>query len=388
MSSAGKPDLDQALSILAQALPPARPSVVPLQLAVGRYLVDDLTAGEDLPPFDTASRDGYAVRAAEADRPLKVVGQALAGVPFRGRPEPGEAVLIATGAPLPAGCDAVVPYENTECAARRLICRRVPGPGDAVMRRGAEVAAGEVLLRRGELLAAGAVGTLAALGWERVRVGRRPRVGILATGSELAANPRIGAGQIRSSNPQLLEALVRRGGGIPVNLGVVPDDPAALGAALERPVDLCLVTGGSSRGAADFTRGVLRAGADVLLDGVAMRPGGTLLAVRRGGRILLGLPGTPGAVRAVGLLMVVPLLRRWQGACRFQAREVSARLEGELSFRPAGVERFVEVALRWAGEGWAARPSRGIWREDRAYARIPPGQGALADGSVVRVREV
>ncbi|MDA8064105.1 MAG: molybdopterin molybdotransferase MoeA [Thermaerobacter sp.] len=382
------PRLDEALAILAGALPPVRFETVPAVRAVGRRLARDLVAQEDLPPFDTVARDGYALRAAQASCKLEVAGWALAGVPFRGTLRSGEAVAVATGAPLPAGCDAVVPYEATACGEGRLRCRVALAPGDGVHRRGEEVAAGVLLAEEGEILAAGAAGTLVSLGLDRVAVGRRPRVGILATGSELAAAPRAGEGQIRSSNPQLLEALVRRSGGVPVDLGTVPDDPAALGAALERPVDVCLITGGSSRGAADFTRGVLRAGAEVLLDGVAMRPGGTLLAVRRGGRLLLGLPGTPGAVRALGLLVVGPLLHRWQGAPSLLPPEVPAALQAAMTFRPAGVERFVEVRLSVVGGCWTAGPPAALWREDSAYARIPPGTAALAAGDAVGVLQV
>ena len=296
---------------------------VPLVEAVDRVLASDLRACADLPGFNNSAMDGYAVHAADCalgtTRPLKVLTVARAGSASRVSVRRGQAVKIMTGAPLPPGADAVVMKEFTAPGPDGMVrILRAPGRGDHIRPRGEDVRRGARLLRKGVRLRPYEIALLAAQGIARVKVVRRPRVAILATGDELASGSgRLAAGKIRNSNgPASASALARWGACVVVSR-VVRDDPAALRravrAALSR-ADLVLVTGGVSVGDFDYTQEVLKSvGARIVFWKVAMKPGKPLLLGLHGGKPVFGLPGNPVAVMVCLEEFVRPALETLQG---------------------------------------------------------------------------
>ncbi len=329
----------EAARLVEEALPPPRQEEVPLAEAVGRVLAVDVVAEEDVPAFDRAAMDGYALRTGDLAGgrgpataagggavTLLVVGAARAGHPFAGTVEPGTAVAIATGAPLPAGSDAVVRWEDTRPAdggtgfvspGGRVEIRVPPRPGQNVSPRGEDVRTGAVVLRAGTRLGPAAVGVLAALGRARVRVLARPGVAVLPTGDEVVAvERRPGPGQVRNSTAWALAAAAAEAGAAPVVLEPVPDEREALTAALERcgERELVFTTGGVSVGQHDLLGAAARrAGYRVLFRRLAMRPGKNILLAERDGRLLVGLSGNPAACLLSFDVVVRPALVRLAG---------------------------------------------------------------------------
>jgi molybdopterin molybdotransferase len=305
---------------------PLAPEPLDLDEAAGRYLAEDVLAGENLPAADRASMDGYAVRAAEvfgAGETSPAYLECAMDIPIGTRPEtpllPGHCARIVTGALLPPGADAVVMVEYTEdMGAGAIEIRRPVAPGDNVMLAGEDATEGQVVLVAGTRLRPQEIGMLAALGRDRITVGSRPRVAVLSTGDELVpvtATP--APGQIRDVNTHALLAMLREAGAAPTAFPLVPDDLPGIQAALETATasfDLTLLSGGSSVGARDFTLEALRRiGADILAHGVAVSPGKPTILARAGGRPALGLPGQVTAAQIVMQVFGLPLVGHLAG---------------------------------------------------------------------------
>lgn len=315
--------VEEALARTLAGVPgPVEAERVPLAQARGRTLAEDVAALRTQPPFDTSSMDGYAVRAAdvtEAPVRLRVVGRSAAGRGFAGRVGPGEAVRIFTGAPLPAGADAVVAQEEARAEGDRVTLGVPARAGSFLRRRGLDFEAAAVLLRAGERLDARRLALAAAMDHAALPVRRRPRVAILATGDELVwPGEAAGPDQIVASNPFALQALVEAAGGTVVELGLVQDTledlDRAVARAREAGADLLVTLGGASVGDLDLVRPALaRQGMELGFWRVALRPGKPLLYGRLGPMLMLGLPGNPVSAIVCGLLFVVPALRRLQG---------------------------------------------------------------------------
>ncbi|MGR0187171.1 molybdopterin molybdotransferase MoeA [Azospirillum aestuarii] len=295
---------------------------VPLPDALGRVLAEPAVARLTQPPFAAAAMDGWAVRAADivpasADAPvtLRRIGESAAGHAFAGTVGAGEAVRIFTGAPLPAGADAVVMQEDCEDAGDRVRVGRAVPAGRFIRPAGLDFTAGEEVLPKGRLLTARDVALAAAANLPWLRVHRRPRVAVLATGDEIAlpGDP-LGPSQIVSSNALGLCALVTSQGGLAHNLGVAKDDPEHLAAmaAGAAGCDLLVTTGGASQGEHDHVRDVL-GGLSLDFYRVAMKPGKPLIFGTANGVPLLGLPGNPVSTGVAAVLFLVPLLRHLQG---------------------------------------------------------------------------
>jgi len=289
--------------------------VVALPDALGRILAEDVHARLTQPPFAASAMDGYAVRAADVTQlpaRLKVVGYAPAGGAYAGRLEPGQAVRIFTGGPLPEGADAIVIQENTEATGDEVLVKEGAPAGRYVRPAGLDFKLGERGLAAGKRLNDRDIGLAAAMDHAWLRVRRRPRVAVLATGDEIvlpgeARRPQ----QIVSSNGLALGAFLRAAGAEPLDLGIAPDNRAALQrlAAGAAGADLLLTTGGASVGDRDLVQSALGAqGMQVDFWKIAMRPGKPVMFGRVGATPVLGLPGNPVSTLVCAAVFVRPAL--------------------------------------------------------------------------------
>lgn len=347
----------KALRLVLDAGAPLAATTVPLAEAVGRVTARAVVGTETSPNADLAAMDGYAVRAgdlrgasAAAPRRLAVIGAVAAGE----QPPPGAAaggvVRIATGALLPAGYDTVLPFEEVTETSGAIEVSAPVAAGANVRRRGEDHRPGDALLDAGRRIGPPHVLLLANVGCAEVPVVRRPRVAVLATGSELVEDLGVALlpGQVRNSNARYLAAALRAAGCRPVLLPAAGDEPGAIANRLRDALDadgaaadLVLTIGGVSRGAADYVPAALAAlHAEVLFRGVAIRPGKPVLYARAAerGAAVFGLPGNPLAVLATFRTLVAPYLRALQRQPPVQP--VVARLGASVTGR-RGLTRFV-----------------------------------------------
>ncbi len=344
---------------------------LPLRAALHRVLAEPVASDTDYPPFDRSIMDGFAVRSRDVTgvpATLAVVGHVAAGDQGRAALQAGQALGISTGAPIPEGCDVVVPVERAEREGDRVVITVAVRSGQFIGRRASAVAAGRVVLQPGVRLGPAQIGVAAAAGRSSLATYRQPSVGILATGSELVEpdRPLVG-GQIRDSNRYVLEALVRQNYCRPIDLGVVPDDLAATAERLRRAAEpdvLCTV-GGVSMGELDFIPRALReVGVTVHFHKVAIKPGKPVLfATTENGRYVFGLPGNPLSAFTAFWLLVRLALARLQGQAASGPNVLKARLSGAVgatgdrrTFRPARVSlagdgQLVAEALPSQGSG-------------------------------------
>jgi molybdopterin molybdotransferase len=355
----------------ARPLPPA-PAVVGLAV-LGAVLAEDVASDLDMPPYDKALMDGYAVRAADlADgrATLQVVEEITAGRVPRHALVPGQASRIMTGAPVPTGADAVVMVERTRLLddGRVVVEDRPPQPGANVLARGREMRRGEVILAAGAELRPQELGLLAAVGRTEVRIVPAPRVAVLSTGDEVVEAAEVpGPGQIRNSNGPLLTALAARAGGRPRYLGIARDRLDSLRPLVEEGLrdDVLVLSGGVSAGKLDLVPGVLQAaGVTAHLHKVEMKPGKPVFCGSRdcdGRRALVfGLPGNPVSALACFALFVRPALRRLGGHASANTSPVAATLAEDFAYRtdrptyhPARLElcegRYAVRPVPWFG---------------------------------------
>ncbi len=337
---------------------------VTLSEALGRVLAEDVVSPVDIPSFDRATKDGFAVRAedtfgADEERPaaLRVVGVASAGHPFSGSVGEGEAVEIATGAPLPPGADAVVMVEYTRRSGGEVLVYRAVAPGENVQSAGRDVNLGETLAWRGDVVGPREVGVLAAAGIRTVRVYSRPRVAVISTGDELAAQGEdLEYGRIYDINGPALCASIRGDGGEPIYLGIVGDVESEIAGAIERGLsvaDLLVVSGSTSAGAGDVIYRVLDGiGAPgVFVHGVAMHPGKPTVMAQVGRKLAFGLPGNPTSAMTAYRVFVAPVIRYLAG---LEPEPESLRVRAKLAERTRvarGRRDFLPVHLVRTAEG-------------------------------------
>ncbi|SMC28436.1 molybdopterin molybdotransferase [Andreprevotia lacus DSM 23236] len=301
------------------ALPAPASECVALSAAVGRICAQTLRATVDLPGFDNSAMDGYAV-AVDAARPLgqyEIIGYAAAGSSATGALRAGQALRVLTGAPLPFGCQSVVPQEQVRVDGKLLQLAEAPVYGAHMRVRGSELAAGTRLLEQGTTLRPLHIGLLAAQGIAELDVHLRPRVGVLSTGSELVpAGQPLTAGRIHDANrPQLL-ALLTACGADAIDLGQVPDDPEATRERLADAAaccDIVISSGGASVGDADHVRHAASMLGGIDHWKVAIKPGKPFAFGHLCGKPFLALPGNPVAAAVTFLLLARPLVRRAAG---------------------------------------------------------------------------
>jgi len=393
---------DQALNIVKENLAAAnlKPGVevVPLGEARGRVLAENVVADRDYPPFHRSIRDGFAVRAEDVAAPpveLRSRGEVRAGGHFAGTIGEGECVSIMTGAPLPAGADAVVMVEYTESHSDSVKVQRAVQPRENVVQQGSEARAGTGVLARGRRLGAAELGLLATVGKSRVPVFVRPTVAIVPTGDEVVpVEQRPEWFQIRNSNAVSLTAQVVDAGGIPRCLEIAPDRPEKLRALIQEGLDsdLLLLTGGVSVGKYDFVEQVLTdLGAEFFFESVALRPGKPLVFGRIARKFIFGLPGNPISTFVTFALFARPALAVLGGADFEGPVFLRARLgkplqqrTGLTAFLPARLERLsgdpVVSPVGWQGSGDLVGVAAA-----NCFIVVHPDQTSLAAGDWVDV---
>ncbi len=328
----------------AKALPSER---VPLARALGRTLARDVRAREDIPPFTKATMDGYAVRAADTRPSGSGIGgdaklEVLADLPA-GRLSPktvgrGQAVRIMTGAPLPAGADAVVMVEDTESHGRSVKVRLKVKPGDNIGLAGEDLKKGEIALERGTLIGPAESGMLAAAGLHLVPVTRRPRLAVIATGDEIVEpGERKRPGQIRNSNGTALTAMALAAGAQASYLGIARDRRASLASKLSRArgADVLVLSGGVSVGDYDLVKDGLEAsGVRPVFWKVRIKPGKPVFFGVRGRQLVFGLPGNPTSSMVTFLLFVRPAIDRLLGRAVTGPASATAVLDETIVLKP------------------------------------------------------
>ena len=368
---------EEALEIVLRETKPLPDEEVSLDEAVSRVLAEDVASDRDLPPFDRAAMDGYALRAedvASAPVALDVIGEVRAGQWPDLEIGVRQAARIMTGAPVPRGADAVQPVERTQPLDEFRVTIHSPVErGAHVAPRGSEARAGDVVLARGRTVDPGAIAVLASAGKSRVRVGRRPVVAVLVTGDEIvdvAATP--GPGQIRNSNGPAVAAQARLAGAEVRLLGVAPDRQDAIAAALRAGpgADVLVVSGGVSAGDYDLVEpALLDLGARFLFTKVAIKPGAPLVFGRLGEALVFGLPGNPVSAQVTFELFVRAALLAMQGASVPSRPRVGVELLGAVRNR-SGRKSHVPARVRHEGGRLVARPVRSMGSGDlSAHAR-------------------
>jgi molybdopterin molybdotransferase len=397
--------LEEARQRVLSQVPRLHPKAHPLDDVFGCVTSVPLEAPEDVPPFDNTAVDGYAVRAADttsAPCELPVVGTLAAGAAWHGRLEPGTALRIMTGAPMPDGADAVVMVEDTEIVAGDRTAPTVVRigssiqPGDAVRRRGDDVTLGQVVLERYTELRPAHIGVLASMGYRKVPVFGRARVGVLSTGDELVddGSP-LRAGQIRESNRHMLLAAVAATNCVPIDLGVARDDRAALTAALDRAVTDCdavVTSGGVSMGEFDLMKILLSERGAMNWMQLAIKPAkpfafGLLPGSRPEFSVpVFGLPGNPVSSLVSFELLARPALRQMMGHVDLDRRRVVAVADQRFARRPDGKTHFVRVHGAFAPDGrWHVRSTGPQGSHQLASTAGANGLAVLVDGPGVEV---
>ncbi|VAW10432.1 Molybdopterin molybdenumtransferase [hydrothermal vent metagenome] len=379
--------VEKALAHVTAGLTPTGFEVVPIAHARGRVLARDLAAERDQPAAATSAMDGYAVRGADVGAlpvTLKLIGAAPAGHAFAGKVGPGQAVRIFTGGTMPAGADAVVIQENTKTGDGTVSI--VDGGAETryVRPRGLDFSAGQVLLETGKRLQPRHVALAAAMNFGEVTVWRRPRIGILATGDELASPGTAGPGDIAASNTYGLMGLVEAMGGTALNLGIARDTKAALDEAFDSAtgLDLLVTIGGASVGEYDLVAQVLGPrGLDLDFWRIAMRPGkplmhGTFADASGKATRFIGLPGNPVSSLVCGQVFLKPMLTALVGETARKSPLLRARLAVDLAANDRRQD-YMRTTLEAGPDGLVATP---FARQDSSML----SNFSRADGFVVR----
>jgi molybdopterin molybdotransferase len=386
--------LEEALERILGRVTPLGPEGVELSAAAGRVLAADALAAVDLPPFPSSAMDGFAVRSEDTPGRLPIVARIAAGVPAPRALEAGEAMAIATGGVVPPGSDSVIPIEYVVEDDNNVEIPEHVVQGDNVRPRGGDIAAGDVVVPSGARLGPAQIGALAAAGLDRVVAGRRPRVAVLATGTELRRpGEPLGPGQVYEANGVLLAATFASAGGDVDALPAVADDESSHRAALERGLaaDVLVTSGGVSVGPHDLVRRILSdLGVEEIFWGIAVKPGKPLAFGVRGSTLVFGLPGNPVSSLVGAEVFVRPALLALQGAKVPGPVFFEGRL-GATVRRNAHRDEFLRARSVASDDGVLLDPVVGqeshmIARAAAADALVlaPRGEGELVAGERVR----
>lgn len=393
----------EAIQIVRQqtrSLPTER---VKLEHVLNRVLAEDVIADSDLPPFDRSQMDGYAVRAEEtvaAPVRLRIAGESAAGRGWHHELKEGEAVRIMTGAPVPAGADSVQQVELTHELKDGTVVELLESVelGKSIVKRGAEIQAGETVLHGGTQINAAMMAVLAAFGYAEVAVAQRPRVGVLATGTELVSvNEKPGQDQIRDSNNYSIAAYAQLTGALVERLPLARDETSVLTNQIAQAIEKCdvvVTSGGVSMGVYDVTKAALHElGAEIFFERVALRPGKpTVFARLPNGTLVFGLPGNPVSVAVTFNLFARTALLAMQGTSEPALKHDSALLARSVkgnvdraSYLPAQLTtnddgELIAFPLKWGGSSDFV-----AFALTTALVIVPAGTKTLEANSLVKV---
>lgn len=394
--------IDEARRHVIDSCPVLAPVRLSLDESAGCVLADEVVASEDVPPFANSAVDGYAVRVADvASVPasLPVVGEIAAGAAPTAVVAPGTAVRIMTGAAIPEGAEAVVMVEDTDLQGDRsaldgsvaVRITRSVGAGDAVREAGSDVRAGQVVMPSGAIVTPAVTGVLASVNARTVSVHPRPRVAVLSTGDELVddGSP-LAPGQIRESNRSMLLGLVADAGCVPIDHGIVRDDPVALEAVLRAAAATCdaiVTSGGVSMGDYDVVKEVLSRIADMRWMQIAIKPAKPFAFGLLDGVPVFGLPGNPVSSLVSFELLARPALRRMAGQSGGLDRpRVRAVVDAELRRRRDGKVHYQRVTASFGPDGRVhVRPSGEQGSHQLAASALATGLAEIPDGPSVPV---
>jgi molybdopterin molybdotransferase len=392
----------EAIAIVKQQTRVLQPERVALADALGRILAEDVIADSDLPPFNRAQMDGYAVRVSDLEKlpaRLRIVGEAAAGQGWHQEMRAGDAVRIMTGAPMPEGADSVQQVEVTREIENGTLVEidKATAPGQFIVPRASEIKAGETVLTTGEAINAAMMAALASFGYAEVLVGARPRVAVIATGTELVAvNEKPAPDQIRDSNSYSLGAYAALAGARVERLPLAGDNQQLLEREIAEAAarsDALILSGGVSMGVYDFTKSALHAlDAEIFFERVSLRPGKPTVFARLGQTLIFGLPGNPVSVSVTFNLFARTALRAMQGAREaamieenaLLTRDVKGTIERE-SYLPARLEtneegQLLAVPLKWGGSSDFVAFARAT-----ALINVPQGVKMLEAGTKVKI---
>jgi molybdopterin molybdotransferase len=391
--------LDEARAlVLGAAVPIERIERVSIREAGGRVLAQTATSAVDVPPFDRAAMDGYAVIAADTfgassfePKTLRSLETVFTGQIARERVSRGTCIEIATGAPLPEGADAVVMVEETEKGSLGEIRVLTPVyPRQHVGRRGADIAAGQTLLSPGDLLTPSRVGVLAAMGLIEVEVFARPRVAIVSTGNEIVdPGQPLGPGQLYDINQFTLSSIVAAHGGVPAVHPTVADNLSALdaSAASTSDADILVFSGGSSVGERDLVIDVIAGLGEVIFHGIAVKPGKPTTFGRIDRRLVFGMPGYATSCLSNAYMLLVPLLRRVARLPAYQPHTVRLPLARRV-VSTTGRHQFYTVRIENGSAVSAFKASGDITSMAQAdgYIEIPAQTDIVEAGELVDIK--
>lgn len=398
---------DEARRIIGEKITATtRTEALPLDRVAGRVLARDAVSDVDMPPFNRATMDGYAILSSDGAGEREVIEYVPAGAYPEKRITSGKAARIMTGAPVPDGADAVIQVEKTkgfiEVGGKAMI-NEAPAPGSNIAPQGEDVKTGDIVLKAGAFIGAAEAAVLAATGHDPVEVLKAPGVAILSTGDELVPPcEKPGPGQIRNSNAYSLNAQIRALGVEPVILSAAGDDEKALYEKISQgaPSDFLIVSGGVSAGDRDLVIPVLeKTGYEIFIKKIRIKPGKpTVFGVRDRGGYVFGVPGNPVSSMVIFELFIKPAIRKFMGAPYERGLRVNASLAGDFRRKSGAREEYVPVNLSWDGEGFIAKllPYHGSGHIHaltgaNALLRIPVGVTEMRAGSrsdAVFLREI
>lgn len=340
--------------LLSHVKPVDRVELCPIEKAVGRVLARDIVSNVDIPPFDRAAMDGYAVRAEDTygasefnPRALRLVGTLRAGESTERRLEKGECIRIATGCPIPPGADAVVMAEFAEEKGGEVLIYKPVHPLENVSPRGEDIRKGENVLREGEVLTPAKIGVLAALGFRKAPVYQKPRIAVIPTGVEVReAGFELEEGQIYDVNSYTLASILLENGALVTRAPIIPDSYEALKSALHRYLDhdMIVFSGGSSVGERDLLARIIEEEGKIIFHGVQIKPGKpTLFGIVRE-KPVLGMPGYPASCLSNAYIFLVPAVRKMARLPPKRPAVVKAKMARRF-VSSTGREQFLTVKI-------------------------------------------
>jgi molybdenum cofactor synthesis domain-containing protein len=391
--------LDEALAIIERAIRPIdRTERIPLQRANARVLAQDVISDADVPPFSRAAMDGYAVRSEDtagaqrgAPRTLRCIEQVFTGQMPVGAVGPGECIEIATGAPMPAGADAVVMVEETAAGdPGEIRIFSAAQPRQNIGRQGADIQKGQTVLQAGTPLNASRIGAVAALGLTTIAVYAKPRVAILSTGNEIVdPGAPLAPGQIYDINKFTLSAVVGDHGGVPVPFRTAVDSLEDLSRAVDECLaeDLLVFSGGSSVGHRDLIMDVIAAKGEVLFHGIAVKPGKPTAFGRIEGKLVFGMPGYPTSCLSNAYILLAPTLRRLARLPAQTVKSVNLPLGARVTSVPGRLQFYsVRIAGGLAIPAFKASGDITSMSQADGYIEIAPDTEVVEKGTNVEVK--